>query len=75
MFSAFIYGGEKFYVITEWDRSVTTIVLTSDCYGRARPMKSQVVIMSLPAATMQCGAAGVLPGERAEYTFLKIEQI
>jgi hypothetical protein len=30
IFSAFVYNGEKLYVITEWDRSVTTIMLTSD---------------------------------------------
>jgi hypothetical protein len=25
--SAYVLGGEKFYVITEWDRSVTTLLL------------------------------------------------
>jgi len=28
--SAFEYGGTKYYVITEWDRSVTTLMLASD---------------------------------------------
>jgi hypothetical protein len=30
IFSAYDYGGERWYVITEWDRSVTTILLASD---------------------------------------------
>lgn len=28
--SAYDYGGERWYVITEWDRSITTIMLASD---------------------------------------------
>lgn len=28
--SAYNVNGEKFYVITEWDRSVTTVLLTSE---------------------------------------------
>jgi hypothetical protein len=30
IFSAYIYDGVKFYVITEWDRSVTTILLPEE---------------------------------------------
>ena len=30
IFSAYDYGGERWFVITEWDRSVTTIMLASD---------------------------------------------
>jgi hypothetical protein len=28
--SAYVLHGEKFYVITEWDRSVTTLLLASE---------------------------------------------
>lgn len=28
--SAYDYGGERWYVITEWDRSVTTVMLASE---------------------------------------------
>jgi hypothetical protein len=28
--SAYVLNGEKFYVITEWDRSVTTLLLASE---------------------------------------------
>lgn len=30
VFSAYVYDGEKYYVITEHDRSVTTVLLASD---------------------------------------------
>lgn len=30
IFSAYIIDGTKFYVITEWDRSYTTLMLDSD---------------------------------------------
>jgi len=30
IFSAYIYSDTKYYVITEWDRSVTTLMLASD---------------------------------------------
>ena len=30
VFSAYTVNGEKIYVITEWDRSVTTVLLASD---------------------------------------------
>lgn len=30
IFSAYTVRGEKIYVITEWDRSVTTVLLASD---------------------------------------------
>lgn len=30
VFSAFVYDGVKFWVITEWDRSQTTILLPED---------------------------------------------
>jgi len=30
VFSSFVYSGVKFWVITEWDRSVTTILLPEE---------------------------------------------
>ena len=31
VFSSFVYGGVKFWVITEWNRGRTTIMLPEDC--------------------------------------------
>jgi len=30
LFSAYVYGGDRYYVITEYDRSLTTVMLASD---------------------------------------------